>query len=89
MAACFCGLQSQRMASFGAAVIVRPAAVPRGEQRHNLRLFKEATEERADVYRRAEEHFEHPIASRNLWKAAKRQAALVSQGLAPPPSTSR
>ena len=74
-AACLCGLAARRLASFAASVVVNHAILPHGEQRQNLSLFKEATAERADLYRRAEEHFERPIASRNLWKAAKKKAA--------------
>lgn len=88
-AECACGLMARRVPTFATAIVLNLAPVPSGQERHDLSLFREATEERTDAYRRAEEHFERPIQSPNLWKEAKKRANLVRRGLAPPPSSTR
>lgn len=82
---CNCGQEAQQVSLFGASVIAERAAVPYAQQRYDIRTVQEAMAEREYLHTRAEEHVGQALPSPNLWKMAKRQAALVRRGLAPPP----
>lgn len=86
---CECGSVADRVASFGAGIIINHAQIPADQQRYNLSLFREATEERDYMHRRESEHAQVELPVGNLWKKAVRQAALVKRGLAPPPSNNK
>ena len=83
---CSCGQDAVRVPTFGCGVILSHAATPRDQQRHDLSLFREATEERAHTHSRAEERAQRPLQSPNLWQQARKRAELVRHGLLPPPN---
>lgn len=84
-----CGETIGRVSAFGTAFVVEPAPVPEDQKRHDLRLWREASEERDYYHRREEDRAQRELPSPNLWKQAQRRANLVNAGKAPPPRTTR
>lgn len=63
----------------------RRSEVPRDEKRYDVSLFQEASAECDYAHKQAEEIAQKKLPSLNLWGKAKKRAAAVRAGKAPPP----
>ena len=87
-----CGLPAVRLSVYHDQYIFgetcaknqRRAEVPRDEKRVDLSLFQEAGAELEYEHKKMESIAGRPLASKSLWSEAKKRAAAIRAGKAPP-----
>ncbi len=80
---CQCGSEASRQSVYR-QIQVGVVPTPRHEQRHSLKLFQEASQERDYAYSKIEREVGHSIEAPNLYRQGVARSKVIKAGKAPP-----